>query len=83
MYLKVQNGTKCLRRDITPTILLIFSLLERDGAICCLQVAGEDSIKIISCERGKRDENLDTSCLITVLIAVVGVKPAVNYSSFV
>ena len=24
MHLKVQNGTKCLRRDITPTILLIF-----------------------------------------------------------
>ena len=22
MHLKVQNGTKCLRRDITPTILL-------------------------------------------------------------
>ena len=26
MLLKVQNGKKCLRRDITQTILLIFNL---------------------------------------------------------
>ena len=27
MHLKVQNETKCLRRDITPTILLIFTAI--------------------------------------------------------
>ena len=28
MNLKVQNGTKCLRRDITPTILLMFTAIK-------------------------------------------------------